>query len=107
MIFRISYSKLARNDLGNVYRYIAFALKSPETAKDQVNRIRTQIDSLEKFPLCYKLCDDDLLRKENIRLFHVNKYNVFYIVHEESATVEILRIAHGSMDVSRIFMINN
>lgn len=106
-IFKVKISKDAKRDLRKFYEYIAENFRAPETAEAQTARIVNAIRSLAQFPLRYKLCDDDLLRKENIRLFHVNKYNVFYTVHEESAIVEILRIAHGSMDVSRIFKINN
>ena len=106
-IFKLKISKDARRDLRKLYDYIAENFLAPETAEAQAARIVNAIRSLVQFPLRYKLCDDDLLRKENIRLFHVNKYNVFYTVHEESAIVEILRIAHGSMNISRLFMINN
>ena len=36
--YRVSYSPEARNDLKDIYAYIAYELQAPATAKNQVNR---------------------------------------------------------------------
>ncbi len=106
-IFKLKMTDDAKRDLRHLNEYIAEKFRAPETAKAQTDRIVRAVRSLVQFPLRYKLCDNDLLRKENIRSFHVNKYSVFYTVHEDSSIVEIVRILQGSMDISRLFMINN
>ena len=41
--YSVTYSPEARNDIKNIYSYIAFELLVPDTAKSQVNRIRKTI----------------------------------------------------------------
>lgn len=56
-IYSVIYSPQALDDLREIYLYIAFALKVPDTAKKQVNRIRKEIHSLDFMPSRYSLVD--------------------------------------------------
>ena len=40
MNYSIIYSPESLDDLRSIYSYIAFSLKSPDTAKNQIDRIR-------------------------------------------------------------------
>lgn len=44
--YSIIYSSEAKDDLREIYSYIAYDLQAPETAEGQVNRIRKEIRSL-------------------------------------------------------------
>lgn len=48
--YTIKYSTKAINDLRDIYSYIAFNLKSPETAAKMVRRIRNSIKELDFMP---------------------------------------------------------
>ena len=48
--YRVVYSPEARDDLKEIYTYIAVEHQAPETAEGQVNRIRKEIQSLEFMP---------------------------------------------------------
>ena len=54
--YRIQYSPESVADLQNIYSYIAFKLLVPETAEQQVNRIRDKIRSLDFMPEKYAIC---------------------------------------------------
>lgn len=41
--YSIIYSSEAKDDLREIYSYIAYDLQAPETAEGQVNRIRKEI----------------------------------------------------------------
>lgn len=45
--YSIVYSPQAKDDIKSIYFYIAFELQVPDTAKNQVKRIRKGIRSLE------------------------------------------------------------
>lgn len=45
--YSVIYSPEARNDIKEIYSYIAFELLVPGTAEGQVNRIRKTIRSLD------------------------------------------------------------
>ena len=41
--YSVIYSPEAKDDLREIYSYIAFELEAPDTAEGQVNRIRKEI----------------------------------------------------------------
>lgn len=48
--YSVIYSSKAKDDLKEIYSYIAFTLLIPSVAKGQVDRIRHEIRSLEFLP---------------------------------------------------------
>lgn len=56
-IFEIFYAPESYGDLRNIYAYIAYDLQLPDITKDQVNRIRNEIGSLERMPSRYAVVD--------------------------------------------------
>lgn len=59
MSWKIKYTKQARQDLRDVYEYIADSLLVPETASKQSDRIMKAIRSLEEMPMRYPLYSDE------------------------------------------------
>lgn len=55
MSYEVVYSAKARQDLRDVYKYIAEELLVPETAKVQTDRIMKVIRSLEEMPMRHRL----------------------------------------------------
>lgn len=50
MHYSVTYSPEAVNDMKDTYSYIAFILLAPDAAKNQINRIRREIRSLDFMP---------------------------------------------------------
>lgn len=50
-LYSVVYSPKAKDDLKEIYTYIAFALSVPTTAVKQITRIRKAIRSLDFMPL--------------------------------------------------------
>ncbi len=48
--FFVCYSDEAKDDLRNIFMYIAYNLGSRDNAEGQINRIRDAIKKLNKFP---------------------------------------------------------
>lgn len=55
--YNVNYSPQALEDLRDIYSYIAFELLVPDTAKNQVNRIRKEIRSLDFMPSRFSIVD--------------------------------------------------
>lgn len=55
MSYRIEYTSEARQDLRDIYTYIAEKLMVPETAARQVNRIMDAADGLTEMPSRFSL----------------------------------------------------
>lgn len=55
--YQVVYSSEALNDIRKIYSYIAYELQVPDTALNQVNRIRKEIRSLDFMPMRYSIVD--------------------------------------------------
>ena len=101
MIFDVSYSAEARQDLRDIYEYIAYELLVPETAARQAERIMKAARSLEQIPMRYRLYEGEPWHSQGLRVLPVDNYLVFYLPDETSATVSIIRIMYGGRDINK------
>ena len=101
MIFDVSYSAEARQDLRDIYEYIAYELLVPETAARQAERIMKAARSLEQIPMRYRLYEEEPWHSQGLRVLPVDNYLVFYLPDETNATVSIIRIMYGGRDIEK------
>ncbi len=101
MSWSVEYTVTALYDLEAAYEYIAFVLFSPETAENQVNRIRKAVSSLDYMPEKHKIYDEEPRKSDGVRYFPVDNYLVFYRVVKEKNLVNIIRIIYGGRDISQ------
>lgn len=94
--YRIRLTELAEADLENVGDYIAHKLKNPSAARNTVNGIRTQINSLANFPEKNELDEDEQLAELGVRKEYYRNYKIYYLV--EGSIVYIIRILHMRVD---------
>lgn len=100
--YRVVYSPEARDDLKEIYTYIAVELQAPETAEGQVNRIRKEIRSLDFMPSRYAIVDWEPWRSMGMHRVPVDNFVVYYAVNDGSRTVTVIRIFYGGRDVENI-----
>ncbi|MGM9974830.1 MAG: type II toxin-antitoxin system RelE/ParE family toxin [Clostridiaceae bacterium] len=101
MSWKIIYSAKARQDLRDIYEYIAYNLCVPEIAKGQAQRIMNEIRSLDKIPMRHRLYDSEPWHSQGLRFFPVDNYLVFYLPNESKNTVNIVRIMYGGRNISK------
>ena len=101
MSWTIIYSDRARQDLRDIYEYIAYNLLAPETASNQTGRIMKRIRTLEEMPMRYRLYDDEPWHSQGLRFFPVDNYLIFYLPDEKENTVNIVRIMYGRRDINK------
>ena len=101
MIFHVAYSAEARQDLRDIYEYIAYELLVSETAAGQTERIMKAIRSLEQMPMRHRLYEEEPWYSQGLRVLPVDNYLVFYLPDENSATVNIIRIMYGGRDIDK------
>ena len=99
MIWTVHTSDVAEQNLQGIERYIADVLLEPITAEKQVDRILTAMESLDQFPLRYRLYEQEPWRSKGFRVFSVDNYLIFYLPDEAAATVAISRIIYGAQDI--------
>ena len=99
MSWDIVYTAQARQDLRDIYEYIAFELLAPENAAGQTQRIMKTIRSLEEMPMRHQLYGEEPWHSRGIRFLPVDNYLIFYLPEEPQNTVNIVRIMYGGRDV--------
>ena len=102
MSYCIEYTSEARQDLRDIYTYIAEKLLVPETAEKQVTRIMDAIDELGEIPFRFSLYEFEPWHSQGFRSVPVDNYIIFYQPKEDS-TVYIVRIMYGGRDIQRQF----
>ena len=92
---------MARQDLREIYEYIACTLLVPDTARAISEMILGEVRSLEDLPERNPLYRDEPWHSRGVRVFRVKNYLIFYTVDLDSDTVSIARIMYGGRDLSR------
>lgn len=100
--YSVIYSPEAKDDLREIYSYIAYDLQAPETAKGQVNRIRKEIRSLDFMPSRYAIVDWEPWKSMGMHRVPVDNFVVYYTVNDCSHTVTVIRIFYGGRDIEGI-----
>lgn len=100
--YLVSYTDEALQDLRDIHDYIAVELKAPGIAAAQIDRIRNEIRSLDRFPRRYKSVEWELWASHEMRQMPVDNFIVFYVVSNEANAVRIVRIFYGKRDIPNI-----
>lgn len=98
--YSVIYSSDSLTDLISIYRYIDLSLKNPSAAKNQVERIRNMIRSLDYMPARFACSDSEPLKSLGVHKAPVGKYIVFYTIDEKE--VHIARVVYGGRDLKNI-----
>lgn len=100
--YHISYSEDALNDLREIYAYIANELLVPETAVEQIKRIRKEIRSLYFMPSRYAFVGWEPWHSMKMHQLPVDNFIVYYLVNDDKKTVTVVRIFYGGRDIEGI-----
>ena len=101
MIFNVVYSSEARQDLRDIYEYIAYELLEPDIAAGQTNRIMKAARSLEQMPMRHRLYEEEPWHSQGLRFLPVDNYLIFYLPDDNNNIVNIIRIMYGGRDVKK------
>ena len=98
---KIVYTFKARQDLFDIYGYIADTLLSPDAARSTADRIMDAARSLADLPERNPLYREEPWHSQGVRFIPVKNYLVFYVIDKEDAVVSILRILYAGRDIAR------
>ena len=100
--YSVRYSPAAREDLKDIYSYIAYSLKEGNTAAKQTNRIRKGIRSLDAMPERHRAVEWEPWASLGMRMMPVDNYVIYYLVDKERHTVTVVRVFYGGRNVEEI-----
>lgn len=98
---KVVYSWKARQDLRDIYEYIAYTLMAPDAARIMADRIMDGARDLAELPERNPLYAKEPWRSLGVRFLPVKRYLLFYLVDATSGTVSILRILYSGRDLAR------
>ncbi|MEG1535908.1 MAG: type II toxin-antitoxin system RelE/ParE family toxin [Clostridia bacterium] len=98
----VVYSNVAKQDLSNIYQYIAFELIAPETARKQSDRIMTAIEMLEEMPMRCSLCEKEPWKTRGLKKLLIDNFIVFFLPIEKVKEVLIVTIMYSGRNVDDI-----
>lgn len=104
--YKVGYSLDALDDLREIYDYMVNELLVPETAVDQVGRIRKEIRSLDFMPARYALVEWEPWNSMKMHQLPVDNFIVYYLVDDEKMMVTVVRIFYGGRNIKEIINSN-
>ena len=90
-----------RDDVRNIYSYIANELLDPASAKNVADRILKAVASLSELPLRYPLYEKEPWQSRGLRKLTVGNYIVFYLANEETGTVIVLHVFYAGRNIEK------
>ena len=93
-MYKVVYLPTARKQLEDAVMYIAIDLCAPDTAMNLADEVDQAVQKLKEMPYRFPIYHTLYAMKREIRFFPVKNYNVYYVIDEDSKTVEILRVLH-------------
>ena len=90
-----------RDDVRNIYSYIANELLEPASAKNVADRILKAVASLSELPLRYPLYEKEPWQRRGLRKLTVGNYIVFYLANEETGTVIVLHVFYAGRNIEK------
>ena len=101
MSWNIEIADAAYEDLRDIYSYIAFELKSPDDARNVVQRILAEISTHGELPNRYRPYPREPLASKGVRVMDVGNYCVYYLANDE--VVSVGRILYCRRNTDMIF----
>lgn len=93
-MYKVVYLPTARQQLEDAVMYIAVELGAPDAALALADEVDEAVRKLREMPYRFPIYHTMFAVKHEIRFFPVKNYHVYYVVDENTKTVEIWRVLH-------------
>ena len=93
-MYKVVYLPTARRQLEDAVMYIDVDLSAPDAAMALADEMDENIQKLREMPYRFPIYHTLYAMKREIRFFPVKNYHIYYVVDENTKTVEIWRILH-------------
>lgn len=100
--YKVVPLKLAHDDMANILSYLSNNLLNEFAAQKYAKLFESALKNLAYFPNGGTLLENQLYRNEKIRIIHIKRYVMFYVVDEEKSEVRILRVGHVLMNQDKL-----
>lgn len=94
--YKVIYSPMAKKDLTEIAKYIAFELCNPDAADRLLKEVDKAAEELKEFPLAGAVYKSKKNRKQPYRMKFIKNFTAYYVVIGN--TVEIRRVLYKRRD---------
>ena len=102
MDYKLVVTDAAHEDLDRTFSYLSHRLSNPTAAANLLKQVHSCYQQLKSFPFLYEQCQDVRLKLMGYRKVTVGNYILVYRPDEQTQTVYILRLFHGSRDYEKL-----
>lgn len=88
----------AKEDLQNIFSYIAIELVNPQAASNQIDKFEDKYNELLVFPLAYPIIESKFIFQIDLRKCIVQNYMIVYFYNEKDKLIEIIRVIYSRVD---------
>lgn len=92
----------AKQDILDVFNYIADTLAIPNSAVNQYRRLQEAILKLDSFPKRGSIYKGKSQKTKDLRFFLVDNYVVYYHIDKDRHTVYIYRVLYSRRNTNTI-----
>lgn len=100
--YRVEITALAKQDIIDIFNYIADMLAAPNSAVKQYMRLQEAILKLDSLPERGSIYKGISQKTKDLRFILVDNYVVYYHIDEERHTVYIYRVLYSRRNVNTI-----
>jgi len=97
--YKIRISPRAYRDLNEIFEYIALEKLFPQNAKEQTNRKKEKIKTLEIFPQSHQERVEGRYAKKGYRQLLIDNHVAIFRIDEENLFVYIVTIQYQGRDI--------
>ncbi len=97
-MYKLVFADVALQDIRTAALYISETLMNKEAANKLLDAVDEKVGALAETPYINPLVRDSILAANGFRFQLVNNYMAFYIIHEDTKTVSIIRFQHSRRD---------
>lgn len=101
MKYTVNIVAQAKEDLRDIYEYIAFELLAPENAAGQLERLEKSINGLASLPFRFREYESEPWKSRGLRIMPVDNFVVLYFPNKETAVVTVIRVMYSGRDIDR------
>jgi toxin ParE1/3/4 len=101
-MYKLVLLPIAGRDLQEIIKYIEEELYSPLAALNFVRLFRKKVKIALTYPYAFPVRLMPGLVEQEYRILPLKNYLLFYIIREESKTIEIYRIVYAKRDLTKI-----
>jgi len=102
MAYKLQVTDRAESNIDGVLAYMRDTLKSPGAAKSFLRNVKKEYRTITGNPYIYALCAEEVLARKGYRRAVLRNYLLFYRIFEETKTVSVVSVIHGSRNYTEL-----